>query len=144
MYTFNEPQADPNERNSETGTSPIIEAVRRRFREIVQALLDHGASTTLCDNDGRSPLLWAAHEGDLDCVQLLHSHGSPLDIADSQQQTSLTVAAVQNHIDIVRYLVNHGARNDAALVASSLRVGPTLSKIKKLSRNCHKFSCMPD
>lgn len=77
-------------------------------------------------------------------MQLLHSHGSPLDIADSQQQTSLTVAAVQNHIDIVRYLVNHGARNDAALVASSLRVGPTLSKIKKLSRNCHKFSCMPD
>ena len=98
-------QADPNEFDRVEGILSINEAASRGFIEIVQILLDYGASVSRSDAFRNTPLLAAASNGHLDCVQLLHSHGCPSIFTNDDGYTALGMAVMRNHSDVVRYLL---------------------------------------
>ena len=87
------------------GIFPINGTTNRGFIEIVQILLDYGASVYVSDPFENTPLIAAASNGHLDCAQLLHSHGCPSIFPNDSGYTALRMAALQNHSDVVEYLL---------------------------------------
>ena len=104
------------------GILSINEAGSRGFIEIVQILLDYGASVCYRDAYGNAPLLAAASNGHLDCVKLLHSHGCPSIFCNDDGYTALGMAVMQNHSDVVRYLLTDVVHIGIELSIATLQV----------------------
>ena len=59
-----------NQRIGFFGETPLHEAARGGHDDILQLLLNHGASVNAVDNDGDTPLHDAAREGHVKCVKV--------------------------------------------------------------------------
>jgi ankyrin repeat protein len=96
-------------------TTPMLEACRRGFDEIVRILLDAGADAWWQDHRGGwSAIAEACKEGHLSTVQLLLNHDKDLlEIAckygDTIRNTPLLVAIQSGQSEIVRFLLDRGA-----------------------------------
>ncbi|EPY79989.1 hypothetical protein CB1_000875016 [Camelus ferus] len=67
-------------------------ASHRGHVEVVQYLLEHGASCRGRTPVGRTPLHVAAAMGQLDCISLLLNHGASINARDAKGETPMSVA----------------------------------------------------
>lgn len=77
---------------------------------IVQLLLQHGASANAIDIRGQSLLHWAAYNNLSQIMRLLISHGASTEIVDQTSFTPLLRAVGEGHVDAVRILIENGAK----------------------------------
>jgi ankyrin repeat protein len=95
------------------GVTPLLEASRCGFTEIVEFLLLKGANIQHTSLYG-SALTRAAAYGFLSTVKLLHSKGADLEGAGTKyKMTAILRATVNGHTEVVKYLADNGANIDA-------------------------------
>ncbi len=95
------------------GFAPIVIAARNGHLQIVQYLMQHGASIDQRDNNRKkSALLAAAFEGQYDTAAYLVDHGAQINVQAINGWTPLHDAAYIGDSRIVKLLVDHGARLD--------------------------------
>jgi ankyrin repeat-rich membrane spanning protein len=114
-------------------STPLLEACRRGYDEIVRILLDAGADARWKNKVGWSAFYEACRGERLSTVQLLLNHDKDLmELADNDGITPLIVAA--HHSDIVRFLLDRGAN-----VYVTARNG-----ITTLMKACQSFAADPE
>lgn len=84
-------------------------ACRRGCTEIIQLLLDYGASTEIQGCRVGTPLHIAAEHSRLRAAELLLDHGADLEARDTSGNTPLHVAAAWDSLAVVKFLLNRGA-----------------------------------
>jgi ankyrin repeat protein len=95
------------------GVTPLLEASRCGFTEIVEFLILKGANIQHTSLYG-SALTRAAAYGFLSTVKLLHSKGADLEGAGTKyKMTAILRATVNGHTEVVKYLADNGANIDA-------------------------------
>ena len=90
-------------------STPLWKASNEGHQEMVQLLLDSGASIDKACKNGITPLNIAACCGHLDIVRSLISEGADFENASTSGVTPLSFAAWNGHIDVVQFLVDSGA-----------------------------------
>jgi hypothetical protein len=123
-------------RANDKGVHPMSSAAASGNAELVQLLLDAGASVTDTDANGATPLALAAFCGATESVKLLlGADGVKLESKDVSGATPLWLAAAAGHDEVVGVLLAAGARSDitsggkSALVAATRNGHP---KVKAL------------
>ncbi|KAM3666284.1 ankyrin repeat domain-containing protein 2 isoform X2 [Ammospiza nelsoni] len=76
--------------------------------EILQKLLDTGATVDFRDRLDCTAVHWACRGGHLDAVKLLQDRGADLNVKDKLLSTPLHVATRTGHLDIVEHLIHCG------------------------------------
>lgn len=89
------------------GHTALIVACDANHLQLVETLLESGASVDLADLDGVSPLSHAAATGDIKLVDLLLKYQAVFSV-DQEGRTPLHHAAQVGHIDMVVYLLGQG------------------------------------
>lgn len=106
-------ECDINGEDAE-GSTPLINAVSRGFRDIAKMLLDHKADIRTKDKNGYPPLILAARNGHYATVKLLLDKGAGLEDAGPKLgQRALFEAVEAQKADVVRLLLSHGAEVNA-------------------------------
>lgn len=92
------------------GQTPLIQAARGGFLEIVQLLVEHGADVNVASSSGKTALSWSAYKGHVQIVQfLLAQEGIDVNKPDNHGSTALIKTALCGNIELVRMLLKHGA-----------------------------------
>ncbi|BDD05675.1 ankyrin repeat domain-containing protein [Aureibacter tunicatorum] len=97
------------DRQDYKGYSPLILAVYNEQEEIVDYLLEQGASVSLKDNSGNSALMGASFKGYYALAEKLLKAGAEIDAANHNKATALTFASTFGHEDLVRLFISKGA-----------------------------------
>ncbi|NWR72733.1 ASB3 protein, partial [Centropus unirufus] len=95
--------------HSWSGWNSLHEASFQGRTEIMQILLEKGASKECKDNFGITPLFVAAQYGKLESLRLLVSHGAEVNCQAKDKATPLLIAAQEGHTDCVELLLSKGA-----------------------------------
>ena len=95
---------DPNVREDNYGATPLHVAAEYGYSEIVEVLLEHGATPNIRDKDGRTPLHYAAMFGNSKVVEVLLEHGADPNIRNKYGSTPLHYAAAFDYPKIVELL----------------------------------------
>jgi len=128
---------------SEHGLSAIMLAAATADREIVAALLDHGADAAMVQKVSSdalaelgveiesglqldvTPLLLAAQNGSAEVAEVLLKHGADLNFVNPGGINALLVAVFTGNAEFVEWLLDHGAvadyrtpRGDTALITA--------------------------
>ncbi|CAI8053433.1 Ankyrin-2 [Geodia barretti] len=80
--------------------------------EVVDQLLQHGATVDLQRSDGWSSLMAASDNGHVGVVDKLIQHGATVDLHDKDGVSSLMVASEYGPVEVVDQLLQHGATVD--------------------------------
>src|SRR5215468_11841560 len=109
-----------NLRDDNIGSTPLIFAAHRGFRDVVELLLDSGADVHLRERISDSTALhWSAVGGHPEIIQMLVDHGAELDAVDGWYKlgpvgwATVVLWAPQFHEDrpaAVELLLSLGAR----------------------------------
>ncbi|OQS04996.1 serine/threonine-protein kinase ripk4 [Thraustotheca clavata] len=94
------------------GSTPMHKAASNGHYEVIELLLDAGASTKLKNNNGTTPLHCAAAQGHFEVAKLLLRFGAPIDAKANNGWTALHDAACDGHTKVVELLLNNGASVD--------------------------------
>lgn len=112
-------------------STPLIEAAKEGYDEIVEILLRYNANVAQTTNPScYTALHFAAANGHLNCVKLLLEHGSPMEEQNENGHTPLMEATSNGHIEVARCLIEHGANinthssefKESALTLASYKV----------------------
>jgi ankyrin repeat protein len=93
-----------------TALTPLMLAIRAQQLDVVEALLERGASVARVHRVFGTPLMLAASMGDPQFVEALLRHGADPDAMTSQGMTPLIEAAHAGDPRCVRLLLDAGAR----------------------------------
>jgi uncharacterized protein len=97
------------------GSSPVADAVMKRDKEAVRALLKDGADVNAAQGDGMTALHWAARSGDAELAQMLLYAGANVKATTRLgAYTPLMMAAEQGHPAVIAALLAAGADVKAA------------------------------
>lgn len=96
---------DVNQREEDSGQTPLMMAASNGAEELVRFLLDHGANVAAQDVSGFTALLMAAAEGHVGAVRLLLSQGASVAESNALGETALMLAVMHGHLNIVSLLV---------------------------------------
>jgi len=97
------------------GSSPVADAVMKRDKEAVRALLKEGADVNAAQGDGMTALHWASRSGDVDVAQMLLYAGANVKATTRLgAYTPLMMAAEQGHAAVIAALLAAGADVKAA------------------------------
>lgn len=91
------------------GKTPLHGAARNDHKDVVKALLAHGAGVNAKDSDGATPLHLAADRGNKDAAELLLANKAEVNARGNYDQTPLHEAASSGHKDVMRLLLAHKA-----------------------------------
>ncbi|XP_029814738.1 serine/threonine-protein phosphatase 6 regulatory ankyrin repeat subunit C [Manacus vitellinus] len=80
--------------------------------QMVNLLLNKGASPSTCDKKDRQPIHWAAFLGHLEVLKLLVARGADVMCKDKKGYTLLHTAAASGQIEVVRHLLRLGVEID--------------------------------
>ena len=105
-------KSEINSKN-EKSCSPLHEAAKKGYKEIVTLFLDRGAKINEKDNDGITPLHWVACHGQIKNVKLLLRKGAYIDSKSNDDFTPLHGAVKSGKVKIVKLLLNKGANIDS-------------------------------
>ncbi|KAK0118289.1 hypothetical protein ONS95_012585 [Cadophora gregata] len=97
--------SDPNEAMGKEGEAPLHIACHRGYTEVVELLLDYGASIDVLDKADNQPLHCASSDGRLDIVKILVDHGASLTARNTDMQIPLHLAAENGWLDVVKILL---------------------------------------
>ena len=118
---------DPDLTGGSNGETPLYTASERGHAEIVQLLLEAGASKDeICGRWTRlTPLAVASREGHMAIVQMLLAAGSNEENARRDREASpLYLASLRGHVGVVRLLLHAGADKDEAFVFTYFQCDP--------------------
>ena len=88
-------------------------------KEVLQALIDHGADVNATDKNNRTALIGACTKRLLDAIHVLLKAGSDTNIADKDGNTCLMDAVVGDcSCEVLQTIIDHGADVNAANKAS--------------------------
>ncbi|NIO60644.1 MAG: hypothetical protein GTO33_15220, partial [Acidobacteria bacterium] len=73
---------------------PVVDAVRSGDREVLQALIDQGASVDEAEADGTTALHWASYRDDVASADLLIRAGADVAAANDLGATPLWTASL--------------------------------------------------
>ncbi|CAN7999995.1 unnamed protein product [Ixodes pacificus] len=90
-------------------STPLHFAAGFGRRDVVEHLLQSGASVDARDDGGLIPLHNACSFGHAEVVQLLLAHGADANARDSWNYTPLHEAAIKGKVDVCIVLLQHGA-----------------------------------
>ncbi|XP_072910800.1 B-cell lymphoma 3 protein homolog isoform X1 [Hemitrygon akajei] len=94
--------ADIDAVDIKSGRTALIHAVENDCRDLVQLLLEHGASVNLQTYSGNTALHSASGRGLMDIVKVLLKNGADTSIKNCHNDTSLTVAKNKKVVDVLR------------------------------------------
>nr|XP_023956205.1 ankyrin repeat domain-containing protein 2 isoform X3 [Chrysemys picta bellii] len=100
-----EPEPEPEEIFHRTA---LHRASLEGHLEILERLLDHGATVDFRDRLDCTAVHWACRGGQLDAVKLLQDRGADLNLKDKLMSTPLHVATRTGQTEIVEHLINTG------------------------------------
>ncbi|VDN97700.1 unnamed protein product [Rodentolepis nana] len=101
---------DPNIDEEKPESTPLIEASKDGFDQIVEILLRYRANVAQTTTPScYTALHYASANGHLNCVKLLLEHGSPMEEQNENGHTPLMEATSNGHIEVARCLIEHGA-----------------------------------
>ena len=86
----------------------IIKAASNGHKDVVSALLLHGADVDAANNRGITGLFWASKHGHTDIVSMLLANGASVD-GKMPKESPLMVASEKGNEDIVALLIKNGA-----------------------------------
>ncbi|NWR83020.1 ASB3 protein, partial [Furnarius figulus] len=92
-----------------SGWNSLHQASFQGSTEIMEILLEKGASKNCRDDFGITPLFVAAQYGQLESLRLLVSHGADLNCQAKDSATPLLIAAQEGHLECVKLLLAAGA-----------------------------------
>ena len=97
------------------GSAAVADAVMKRDKDAVRALLKEGADVNAAQGDGMTALHWAARSGDVDLAQMLLYAGANVKATTRLgAYTPLMMAAEQGHAAVIAALLAAGADVKAA------------------------------
>ncbi|KAK3091896.1 hypothetical protein FSP39_023528, partial [Pinctada imbricata] len=91
------------------GSTPLIEAAKRRHFAIQQMLLCNGANPNLKDNKGLTALHFVSETGDVESMKLLIASGAHIDSRDSSGCSPLFYSVQSDKVNAVDLLIFCGA-----------------------------------
>ncbi|KDO19582.1 TKL protein kinase [Saprolegnia parasitica CBS 223.65] len=94
------------------GRTPLHDAARCGYLEIVRLLLEKGAAIDVKAINGGTPLHGAALHGQLEIVRFLLAKGAAIDVKSKNGETPLHYAAEEGELETVRLLLEKGAAID--------------------------------
>lgn len=74
--------------------------------DIIQLLIDYGASVDCCDTNGVTPLMFAASANDVEAMKVLVAAGSEIDRGDGGSNRVLYHAVMGEAEDAIAFIVN--------------------------------------
>ena len=89
--------------------TPLIFAIQRADKKMVEFLLSHDADVLRCNQDGRSPLAVAASQNWGDLVEKLVKKGADINAADKKGMTPLMQSVESRNAEMVKLLLKLGA-----------------------------------
>ncbi|XP_010135047.1 PREDICTED: ankyrin repeat and SOCS box protein 3-like [Buceros rhinoceros silvestris] len=92
-----------------SGWNSLHQASFQGYTEIMEVLLENGASKECKDDFGITPLFVAAQYGKLESLRLLISHGAEVNCQAKDRATPLLIAAQEGHTKCVKLLLSKGA-----------------------------------
>ncbi|XP_074944184.1 ankyrin repeat and SOCS box protein 3 isoform X2 [Phalacrocorax aristotelis] len=95
--------------HSWSGWNSLHQASFQGCTEIMEILLEEGASKECKDDFGITPLFVAAQYGKLESLRLLVSHGADVNSQAKDRATPLLIAAQEGHTECVELLLSEGA-----------------------------------
>jgi uncharacterized protein len=98
------------------GDPRLVDAVKSRNAEAVQALLKQQVDVNTPQGDGATALHWAVHFDDLRTTDLLIRAGARVNVANDSGVTPLFLACTNRNAAMVEKLVTAGANPNAALL----------------------------
>lgn len=97
------------------GSAAVADAVMKRDKDAVRALLKEGADVNAAQGDGMTALHWASRSGDVDLAQMLLYAGANVKATTRLgAYTPLMMAAEQGHAAVIAALLAAGADVKAA------------------------------
>jgi len=90
-------------------TGVVTEAVMSRSKEVLVALLEHGADAMEVDLFLRTPLHWAAKIGSTELCEVLLEHGAEVDKRDRAGNNPALLAAKEEKFEAVELLLRYHA-----------------------------------
>jgi len=117
-------------------------------REVVDALIGHGADVNLAQAGGGTPLIRASHAGHLEIINALIEHGADVNAASQDGATPLMAACVSGDGRTAELLLSKGADPRAKVLGRSAQsvamefghtqvaelIGAALNRSKRRSR----------
>lgn len=94
---------DPNAREGDASETPLHVATRRRRREAVAILLDHGAEIDAQNGHGKTDYAHALRRGFTEVAELLAERGADTSLADADH---FAVAIVEGRLDDARQIAD--------------------------------------
>ncbi|KAI0263653.1 ankyrin repeat-containing domain protein, partial [Gloeopeniophorella convolvens] len=95
--------------------TPLYDFPDSKSMDVVQLLLDRGASIDAAKNNGGTALHIASLNGHLEIVRLLLDRGASIGAAENNGGgTALHIASLNGHLEVVRLLLDRGASIDAS------------------------------
>jgi ankyrin repeat protein len=132
--------ADASAAPAFTGPSsraPLAEAVQKKDRPAIRALLEQHADVNVPQVDGMTALHWATYQDDLETAEVLVHAGANANAANRYGVTPLSLACTNGNAAIVELLLKNGADPNIALpggetpLMTAARTG-TLAVVKVL------------
>jgi ankyrin repeat protein/beta-lactamase regulating signal transducer with metallopeptidase domain len=105
--------ADANDKQDETGRTPLLEAAEQGHRDVAELLIANGADVNARSGDaGWTPLIGAVNERHAEVVKLLLEGGAQVDADDASGYTPLCYAIWNEDEALIRALLAAGADVD--------------------------------
>eukprot|EP00066_Takifugu_rubripes_P020787 XP_011610053.1 PREDICTED: ankyrin repeat and EF-hand domain-containing protein 1-like [Takifugu rubripes] len=99
---------DPNARNLETGVTALMEAAKRGFLELVQAILIKGGDPNMVDLNQLTAVHYAAMGSFLEVIMVLSGYCARMCTIDKDECTPLHYAAATGDVKCCKFLAQRG------------------------------------
>jgi ankyrin repeat protein len=93
-----------------SGRSALYFACKNRRKDIVELLIEKGATVIIDQEELVSDLCIAAARGDLELLELFHKSEVDLNILNYDDKTLQYIAKVKGHTNVVEFLTNNLAQ----------------------------------
>ena len=94
---------------NDSGITPLVLATQHGALDLIQYLINRGASPNASDRNGRTALHFAVKANNLKTIQLLIKNGADVNAQDSKKVTPLMDASIAGNLECVKLLLENNA-----------------------------------
>jgi ankyrin repeat protein len=127
--------------NSKTGMTPLMTAAYAGHTNVVNLLIDSGASVKLSADDGASALHWASLNGHLEIVKVLIDSGADVNVRrGADGPAPLHMAINSGHDSIALLLINAGTSLDTEYIGRDVEEYAKWHELDEIARYVREIS----